>query len=224
MAKLAWASVGQKIYETGTDRGVLYLQDTSGRYTKSAAWSGLISVKQTPEGGESTQNFADNSDYLNLTSAEKFKATIEAYAYPPEFAACDGTKEIATGVTIGQQTRIPFGFSYRTLIGNDTKGTDFGYKIHIIYGAKAAVSSKDYATVNDNPEAITFSWSVSSSSVNVPGAKPTSILTVNTLFTSAEGVKAIENALYGTESSEPYLPTPAEVIELLTETGDVVED
>lgn len=220
MTKLQWDEVGKRFYETGVDRGVLYIPNEQGKYTKGVAWNGLTAVNQQPEGGEDNPQYADNIEYLNLTSAEKFKATIEAYTYPVEFEECDGTRAVAKGVIIGQQTRKPFGFSYRTLIGNDTQGTDHGYKIHLIYGAKAAPTEKSYSTVNDSPEAITFSWSVSASAVPVPGFKPTAILTIDSRNISPEGLEAIEAALYGAENKEPNLPLPADIFKMLESTGD----
>lgn len=220
MAKLQWDEVGKRFYETGVDRGVLYIPNEQGKYIKGVAWNGLTAVNQQPEGGEDNPQYADNIEYLNLTSAEKFKATIEAYTYPVEFEECDGTRSVASGVIIGQQTRKPFGFSYRTLIGNDTQGTDHGYKIHLIYGAKAAPTEKSYSTVNDSPEAITFSWSVSASAVPVPGFKPTAILTIDSREISEEGLAALEGALYGDNSKEPNLPLPEDIFKMLQATGD----
>lgn len=220
MAKLQWDEVGKRFYETGVDRGVLYIPNEQGKYIKGVAWNGLTAVNQQPEGGEDNPQYADNIEYLNLTSAEKFKATIEAFTYPVEFEECDGTRSVATGVIIGQQTRKPFGFSYRTLVGNDTQGTDHGYKIHLIYGAKASPTEKSYSTVNDSPEAITFSWSVSASAVPVPGFKPTAILTIDSREISKEGLAAIEGALYGDNSKEPNLPLPEDIFKMLQATGD----
>lgn len=220
MAKLQWDEVGKRFYETGVDRGVLYLPNEQGKYTKGVAWNGLTAVNQQPEGGEDNPQYADNIEYLNLTSAEKFKATIEAYTYPVEFEECDGTRSVANGVIIGQQTRKPFGFSYRTLIGNDTQGTDHGYKIHLIYGAKAAPTEKSYSTVNDSPEAITFSWSVSASAVPVPGFKPTAIITIDSREISKEGLAKLEEAIYGTDNKESNLPLPEDIFKMLESTGD----
>lgn len=220
MAKLQWDEVGKRFYETGVDRGVLYIPNDQGKYTKGVAWNGLTAVNQQPEGGDDNPQYADNIEYLNLTSAEKFKASIEAYTYPVEFEECDGTRSVASGVIIGQQTRKPFGFSYRTLIGNDTQGTDHGYKIHLIYGAKASPTEKSYSTVNDSPEAITFSWSVSASAVPVPGFKPTAILTIDSRKISKEGLAALEEALYGGDSKEPNLPLPEDIFKMLEATGD----
>lgn len=220
MTKLQWDEVGKRFYETGVDRGVLYIPNEQGKYIKGVAWNGLTAVNQQPEGGEDNPQYADNIEYLNLTSAEKFKATIEAYTYPVEFEECDGTRAVAEGVIIGQQTRKPFGFSYRTLIGNDTQGTDHGYKIHLIYGAKASPTEKSYSTVNDSPEAITFSWSVSASAVPVPGYKPSAILTIDSRKISSNGLAALESALYGDTSKEPNLPLPEDIFKMLQATGD----
>lgn len=223
MPKLIWDQVGKRFYETGVDRGVLYLPNESGKYLKGVAWNGLTAVNQQPEGGEDNPQYADNIEYLNLVSAEKFKATIEAYTYPVEFEECDGSRRIAKGITIGQQTRKPFGFSYRTIVGNDTLGNDLGYKIHLVYGAKAAPSEKSYNTVNDSPEAITFSWSVSGSPVAVPGFRPTAIISIDSRTTSTAGMQAIEEALYGSELKEPNLPLPEDILAMLETTGDLLD-
>ena len=223
MPKLIWDQVGKRFYETGVDRGVLYLPNESGKYLKGVAWNGLTAVNQQPEGGEDNPQYADNIEYLNLVSAEKFKATIEAFTYPVEFEECDGSRRIAKGITIGQQTRRPFGFSYRTIVGNDTLGNDLGYKIHLVYGAKAAPSEKSYNTVNDSPEAITFSWSVSGSPVAVPGFRPTAIISIDSRTTSTAGMQAIEEALYGSELKEPNLPLPEDILAMLETTGDLLD-
>lgn len=220
MTKLTWDAIGERFYETGTDHGVLYLPNQTGKYTKGVAWNGLISVKQSPEGGDSNPQYADNIEYLNLESAEKFKCSIEAYTYPVEFEECDGSRNVAKGVSIGQQGRKQFGLSYRTLVGNDTQGTDLGYKLHLVYGCKAAPSSRDYSTVNDSPEAITFSWDVTATKVPVEaeGFKPTAILTIDSRKVSEAGLKALEAALYGDDSKEPNLPLPDDVIKMLEAT------
>ena len=223
MPKLIWDQVGKRFYETGVDRGVLYLPNEAGKYLKGVAWNGLTAVNQQPEGGEDNPQYADNIEYLNLVSAEKFKATIEAFTYPVEFEECDGSRRIAKGITIGQQTRKPFGFSYRTIVGNDTLGNDLGYKIHLVYGAKAAPSEKSYNTVNDSPEAITFSWSVSGSPVAVPGFRPTAIISIDSRTTSTAGMKAIEEALYGSDQKEPNLPLPEDNLAMLATTGDLLD-
>lgn len=223
MPKLIWDQVGTRYYETGVDHGVLYLPNDSGKYVKGVAWNGLTVVNQQPEGGEDNPQYADNIEYLNLMSAEKFKATIEAFTYPIEFEECDGSRRIAKGITVGQQNRKPFGFSYRTIVGNDIQGNDLGYKIHLIYGAKAAPTEKSYSTVNDSPEAITFSWSVSASPVSVPNFKPTAALTIDSRTLSKEGLKVLEDALYGSEAKEPNLPLPEDIIKMLESTGDLID-
>lgn len=215
MPVLEWDKVGERLYETGTDRGVLYTTDQKGVYLPGVAWNGLTKVTESPEGAEETALYADNSKYLSLTSAENFKGTIEAYTYPDEFAACDGSAEVTTGVTIGLQTRRPFGLAYRTLIGNDTQGSDLGYKIHLVYGAKVSPSERAYETVNDTPAAITFSWGFNTTPVNVPNFKPTAYFVLDSTKVPEDKMKAVEEVLYGTESDEPKLPTVAELLTLL---------
>lgn len=214
MAKLEWDKTGERYYETGTKNGVLYPQ-VAGAYPKGVAWNGLTAVRQSPSGAEATPLYADDIKYLNLYSAEEFGFSIEAYTYPAEFEACDGSAEIATGVTIGQQTRQGFGFCYRTILGNDTETNDHGYKLHLIYGAMASPSEKAYATVNDSPEAITFSWECTTTPVNVTGFKPTSYLCVDSTKVGEEKMAALEAVLYGSESEEARLPLPDEVITLV---------
>lgn len=211
MAALVWDQTSQKIYETGVDRGVLY-PVSNNAYGAGVAWNGLTAVNESPSGAEPSDIYADNIKYLTLRSAETFGATIEAYTYPDEFAECDGSAMVATGVTIGQQTRKSFGLCYRTLIGNDTDGQDHGYKLHLIYGCTASPSEKSYQTVNDSPEAITFSWEVSTTPVNVEGHKPTAQLIVDSTKVDAAKLATLEAQLYGGENSEPKLPTPSEVI------------
>lgn len=213
--KLVWDQEGQKLYETGVDKGVLYPYD-NGTYGNGVAWNGLTAVNESPSGAEPTPLWADNRKYLELISTEEFGFTIEAYMSPEEFDACDGSLEIAPGVYAGQQNRKSFGFSYRTLIGNDAEGTDYGYKIHLVYGAKAKPSSRDNATVNDSPEARTLSWECSTTPVDVPGGKPTAHLVIDSTKVDAEKLAALEAILYGGEA-EAKLPTIAEVIELLKE-------
>ena len=199
MSKLVWDAVGEHFYETGVDHGVLYPQ-SSGAYPMGYAWNGLTSVSESPEGADETEIYADNIKYLSLRSIEKFNATINAYTYPEEFAQCDGSASIATGVTIRQQKRVPFGFTYRTVIGNDTDGEDHGYKIHIIYGATAAPSSRDYQTINDSPEAIEFSWEINTTPVNVSGKKPTAYVEIDSTAFTQETVSKLhdlEDVLYG---------------------------
>lgn len=214
MAKLVWDQSGQRFYETGVKMGVLYVQDASGAYPKGVAWNGLTAVNEAPSGAEATPLYADDIKYLNLRSAEEFGATIEAYTYPEEFEACDGSAELAPGVKIGQQARNAFGLCYRTVVGNDIAGNDFGYKLHIIYGATAAPSEKAYATINDSPEAITFSWEVSCTPVDVDGFKPTASLVIDSTKVDAEKLAALEAKLYGDESTEAMLPLPAEIAEI----------
>ena len=216
MSKLIWDKIGERQYETGVSKGVLYPM-SEGNYPKGVAWNGLTGVTESPEGAEATPLYADNIKYLNLMSAESFKATVEAYTYPDEFAACNGETELTTGVTIGQQTRNTFGMSYQTKVGNDADA-DAGYKIHLIYGALAAPSEKAYATVNDSPEAITFSWEVSTTPVEVEGFKPTASLTIDSTKVSKEKMAAIEKILYGDTDVEPRLPLPNEVANIIKTT------
>ena len=216
--KITWDKSGERYYETGVKRGVLYVMD-KGAYGNGVAWNGLTAVTESPSGAEASPMYADDIKYLNLYSAEEFAATVEAYTYPDEFAECDGSAEIAPGVTIGQQKRKTFGMCYTTVLGNDTDGNDYGYKIHIIYGANAAPTEKAYATINDSPEAITFSWELSTTPVEVAGHKPTASLTIDSTKTTPEKMKAIEDILYGTESQEPRLPLPSEIAEVLKSEG-----
>lgn len=214
MTKLNWDVQGERYYETGVSKGVLYpLKE--GKYKTGVPWNGLTAVTESPSGAEPTPLYADNIKYLNLLSNEEFAATVEAYTYPDEFAECDGSAEITVGVSAGQQKRIPFGMSYVTKIGNDTDGQDHGYKIHLIYGALAAPTQKSYATVNDNPEAITFSWELSTTPVEVPNLKPTACITIDSTKVEAGKLKKIEDKLYGTESEEATLPTPTELAALI---------
>lgn len=221
MSKIEWDKTGEKLYETGVKNGVLYLPDESGAYTNGVAWNGLTSVKESPSGAEATPLYADDIKYLELTSAEEFGGTLECYTYPDEFAECDGSAEVAPGVIIGQQNRKTFGLCYRTTLGNDIKGNEYGYKLHLIYGAKASPSEKAYSTINDSPEAITFSYEISTTPVNVTGHKPTASLIVDSTKVSAEKMAALEAILYGKDGVEsspnnnPKLPLPDEVIALL---------
>ena len=212
--KLIWDKIGERFYETGVSKGVLYKQDASGAYPKGVAWNGLTAVTESPSGAEASPLYADNIKYLNLLSNEEFGATIEAYTYPDEFAECNGEASLTEGVSIGQQKRTPFGMSYQTKIGNDING-DLGYKIHLIYGALAAPSEKAYNTVNDSPEAITFSWEVTTTPVEVTGFKPTACLTIDSTKVDAEKLAALEAVLYGTESEEAHLPLPDEVLSIV---------
>lgn len=204
--RLTWDDTGKKLYETGTDRGVLYI-NKSGAYPNGVPWNGLTGVTESPSGAEATSLYANNGKYINLYSAEEFGATITAYTYPDEFMQCDGSAEVATGVTIGQQTRTPFGFTYRTLVGNDSDGQNHGYKIHVVYGAVASPSEKAYATINDSPEAVEFSWEVTTTPVNVTGNSPTATMAIDSTKVSAKALAAIEDVLYGIDAklleSEP---------------------
>lgn len=215
MPKIKWDQTGERLYETGVSKGVLYPY-ANNTYAKGVAWNGLINVSESPEGAEATPLYADNIKYLNLMSAEEFKATIEAYTYPDEFGVCDGSAELAQGITIGQQTRKAFGLSYRTAIGNDVDGVEHGYKLHLIYGATASPSSKNYQTINDNPEAMTLSWEIKTTPIKVTGHKPTACLTIDSTKVAQGVMKKIEDKLYGTESGEPTLPTPDEILALVT--------
>lgn len=215
MPKLTWDDTGKRTYETGVDHAVLYVQDESGDYPKGVAWNGITAVNETPSGAEASPQYADNIKYLELTSAEEFGATIEAFTYPDEFMECDGSAEPTPGLTIGQQNRKRFGMSYRTKLGNDVEGDEHGYKLHLIYGAKAAPSEKNYATINDSPEAITFSWEVTTTPVNVTGYKPTSSLTIDSTKVDPTKLQELEKALYGDEMTEAKLPMPDEVIAML---------
>lgn len=219
MAKLVWDETGKRTYETGVSHGVLYVQTSTGTYGKGVAWNGLTAVTESPSGAEATPLYADNIKYLELRSTEEFGATIEAYTYPDEFEKCDGSATIGTGVTIGQQTRHPFGLSYRTILGNDTENNDHGYKIHLIYGATASPSEKGYQTVNDSPEAITFSWEISTTPIDVPGFKPTSSLVIDSTKIDREKLQQIEKLLYGDTTGEPKLPTPEEIMTILQPAG-----
>lgn len=214
MSKLVWDKTGERYYETGVNQGVLYPQGEGGTYPNGVAWNGLTAVTESPSGAEATPLYADNIKYLNLMSAEEFGATIEAYTYPDEFAQCDGSAEIATGVMIGQQNRKVFGLSYKTALGNDIDGTDYGYKLHIIYGALAAPSEKGYATINDSPEAITFSWEVTTTPVSVTGFKPTASITIDSTKVDDTKLAALEAILYGGTETEARLPLPDEIAAL----------
>lgn len=217
MAKIVWDESGKRLYETGVKNGVLYIQDETGAYNKGVAWNGLTAVTESPSGAEATPLYADDIKYLELFSAEEFGATIEAYTYPEEFEACDGSASLGKGVTIGQQDRKTFGLCYRTVLGNDVKSNEYGYKLHLIYGAKAAPSEKGYQTINDSPEAITFSWEVTTTPVNVAGFKPTASVTIDSTKIDAAKLKTIEDMLYGTESVEAKLPLPDELKTILAD-------
>lgn len=221
MSKLVWDQTGERFYETGVKQGVLYPQGAGGTYPKGVAWNGLTAVTESPSGAETTPVYADDIKYLNLMSAEEFGATIEAYTYPDEFAQCDGSAEIATGVMIGQQARKAFGLSYKTTLGNDVDGNDHGYKLHLIYGGLAAPSEKGYATINDSPEAITFSWEVTTTPVSVSGFKPTACITIDSTKADAAKLKALEDILYGDADTEARLPLPDEIVTLMADTPAV---
>lgn len=219
MAKLVWDATGERKYETGVRNGVLYVMGEGGTYPKGVAWNGLTAVTESPSGAEATALYADDTKYLNLISAEEFGATIEAYTYPDEFAECDGSATLAAGVTIGQQPRKTFGMSYRTVYGNDVNNENHGYKLHLIYGAVAAPSEKAYATINDSPEAITFSWEVKTTPVNVTGHKPTASLTIDSTKVDKAKLAKIEEILYGKDETEARLPLPDEIIQILQAAG-----
>ena len=212
MAVLTWDGPGQKKFETGVDRGVLYLPDETGAYTKGYAWNGLTSVSESPSGAEANKSYADNIVYMTLLSAEEMAATVEAYTYPDEFAICDGSYEAAHGVFVGQQTRKPFGMAYRTKVGDDLKGTESGFKIHLIYNAFAAPSEKAYSSVNDSPEAATFSWELSTTPVSVDANRSTALITIDSTKATKAKMDAFLAILWGTAAIEPKLPKPSEVI------------
>ena len=214
MAKLVWDALGERYYETGVKQGVLYPQ-TAGKYDLGVAWNGLTAVTESPSGAEATPLYADDIKYLELMSNEEFGGTIEAFTYPDEFKACNGEAELTPGVSIGQQTRMPFGLCYRTVLGNDTEKDAYGYKLHLVYGAMASVSEKAYATVNDSPEAVAFSWEFTTTPVDVKGHKPTSIVVIDSTKVDKTKLAALEAVLYGTEEAEPRLPLPDEILTIL---------
>ena len=214
MPKLIWDATGERVYETGVRNGVLYPM-VEGAYPKGVVWNGLTAVTESPSGAESTPLYADDIKYLNLISAEEFGATVEAYTYPKEFAECDGSATLVKGVTIGQQPRKTFGMSYRTVIGNDVNNESHGYKLHLIYGAVATPSEKAYSTINDSPEAIIFSWELTTTPVNVTGFKPTASLTIDSTKVDKEKLTALEDILYGTQEAEARLPLPDEIATLM---------
>lgn len=230
MSKLLWHQIGERIYETGVDRGVLYNKDVAtGTYPSGVAWNGLTNVSESPSGAESNPIYADNTEYLNLKSDEKFAGTIEAYTYPNEWSSCDGSAEVEDGVYVTQQTRDTFGLSYRTMLGNDVKGTDYGYKLHLVYGGDAGVSEKGYSTINDTPEAMTMSWDFDTTAVPVTGMKPTAHLVIDSTKVDATKLAALEAILYGTDASGTgddvveatvaKLPLPDEVIAIFKTTA-----
>lgn len=224
MAKISWDEIGKRFYETGVDHGVLYVQDDKGTYPNGVAWNGLISVTESPSGAEATPLYADNIKYLNLMSTEELGGTIEAYTSPTEFDVCDGSAEIATGVLIGQQPRKTFGLSYRTIIGNDIANNDYGYKLHLIYGALASPTEKAYTSVNDSPEAATLSWEFTTTPVAVEGFKATACVTIDSTKVDKTKLEALEAILYGSEAAEARLPLPAEIITMLGDGGAAGEE
>ena len=215
MAKLVFNGVGDRLFETGVKKGVLYVMGEDGQYENGVVWNGLTGVTEKPSGAETTNLYADDVKYVVIYGAEEFEATIEAYTYPEEFEQCDGSAALAEGLNVGQQTRKTFAFCYTTSLGNDTQGQDFGYKIHIIYGCKAKPSEKSYSTINDSPEAVTFSWDVSTVPVPVEGMNPTATVVIDSTRMDKGDLKLIEDKLYGTESAEPTLPLPDEIKALL---------
>lgn len=216
MAKLVWDQDGQRLYETGTSKGVLFVKDTTGAYGTGVAWNGLVSVKKAPDGAEESPIYADNMKYLSLYSAENLKGSIDAYTYPDEFEACDGSAEVNPGVFVGQQQRVPFGLAYSTIVGNDTQGNNYGEKIHLIYNAKVSPAERAYETVNEDPTAITFSWEYSTTPVDLSdiGLDPSAGITISRTGVSAAAWKALTDAIYGTASEEAHLPSIQEVIEM----------
>lgn len=221
MTQITWDSVGERLYETGVDRGVLYIPN-GGVYDTGIGWNGLTKVTEKPSGASPSPLYADNGKYLNLISAEDFSGTIEAFTYPKEFAACDGTGAPAVGIAVGQQSRKSFGFAYRTKVGNDVLAGDYGYKIHLVYGALASPSERAYETVNDSPSALAFSWDFTTTPVNVPNFKPSAILTIDSTKVIAANLLVLENALYGTAGTTPRLPLPTEVIEMFAGSQTIV--
>ena len=219
MTKLVWDETGKRLYETGVKNGVLYPQDSTGAYPKGVAWNGLTAVTQSPSGAEATPLYADDMKYLNLYSAEEFGATVEAYTYPDEFAECDGSAELAKGVMIGQQPRKAFGLAYKTVIGNDIENNKYGYKLHLIYGAMASPSEKAYATINDSPEAITFSWEITTTPVSVTGFEPTAYIEIDSTKAEPTKLAKLEEKLFGSATEEATLPLPNEVATLMTAEG-----
>lgn len=215
MSRIKWDEDGKRLYETGVDQCVLYLLNEQGKYFKGVPWNGVTSISESPSGAEANPLYADNTKYLVLRSAEDYASTIEAYMYPDEFSACNGEKELVPGVKIRQQSRSTFGLSYRTRIGNDKDGDQYGYKIHLVYNASAAPSEMQYQTVNESPEAITMSWELSTIPVNIPGSRPSATIVIDSTVVSAKALKAIEDTLYGTEGKEPTLPLPDELIDII---------
>lgn len=216
--ELTWDKVGERVFEAGVSKGVLYLPNSQGNYLNGYAWNGLVSVTESPSGAESNKQYANNRVYVNLTSAEEFGGTIEAFTYPDEFAQCNGEVSPTPGLSLGQQGRKSFGLAYKTQIGNDIDGTNFGYKLHLIYGATAAPTERAYTTINDSPEAATFSWEISTTAIDVPGYAPTSSLTIDSTKVDADTLKDLEDMLYGTAGTDPMMPSPADVIAMFAGT------
>lgn len=216
MTKIQWDQTGERLYETGVDHGVLYIPNEAGDYDNGVGWNGLVTVTETPSGAEANPMYADNIKYINLFSAEEFGGTIEAFTYPDEFVQFDGGALVSGGVTVGQQSRPVFGLSYRTILGNDLQSNDHGYKLHLVWGAQASPSEKGYSTINDSPEAITFSWEFTTTPLGVTGFKPTSLITVDSTKVTPANLAALELILYGTTGVDPRLPTPDEVLALFT--------
>lgn len=210
-APLVWDETGKKLFETGVSNVALYPQDTTGVYGAGVAWNGVTNISESPSGAEATTLWANNGKYLNLYSVEEYASSIEAYTYPDEFAECDGSAEIAKGVSIGQQTRKSFGLAYKTLIGSDTDGNDHGYKLHLVYGCKAAPSERSHATVNDSPEALSFSWEISTTPVSVTGHKPTASVEIDSTKVDPAKLAAFEKILFGSDAAAARLPLPDEV-------------
>ena len=219
MSKLVWNQTGERTYETGVEQVALFPQDASGTYPLGVAWEGVTNVTESPSGAEPTKLYANDAVYGTLLSAEELGGSIEAYMFPDEFAACDGSVYIAQGVTIGQQDRKAFGLAYKTLIGNDVVGTAFGYKLHIIYGAKASPSEKAHATVNDSPEAQTMSWEFSTTPASVTGHKPTASIEIDSTTADPAKLAELEAMIYGSDDKEPTLPTPDEIMALMNVAG-----
>lgn len=216
MSRLVWDEIGKKLYEAGVEKCVLYLLK-DGQYKNGVAWSGVTNVSENPSGGEPQPQYADNIKYINIMSREDFAVTIEAFTYPDEFGICDGSVEVVKGITIGQQTRHPFGISYQTKIGNDVDQEEYGYKIHLIYNALAKPSQKQYQTINENPDANNFSWELSTTPISVEGHKPTASLVINSTKTDPEKLKELEDIIYGSDTLEPRMPLPDEIISIVGE-------
>lgn len=218
MVALTWDNVGEKIFEAGVEKGVLYKKNAQGDYDTGYAWNGLVKVSENPSGAEANKQYANNKVYANITSAEEFSGNLEAFTYPAAFAECDGYAELTPGVTVGQQRRVPFGLAYKTGLGNDLQDLDLGYKLHLIYGAKAAPSQRDYNTINESPEAMTMSWDLSTEPVPVPGKRATATLVIDSTKVDAAKLADLENILYGTAGADPRLPLPAEVASIIGDT------